>query len=119
MICRKLVVGLDDVLDDSENFDCEACVCGKMTRAPFQKGHNTAKECLGCLHSDVCGPMEMMSLGKSCYFCTLVDDKSGYTWFYLCALKSDFTEWFIKLNSLFISQYETHTKNLNSNHGAE
>ena len=119
MICRKLVVGLDDVLDDSENFDCEACVCGKMTRAPFQKGHNTAKECLGCLHSDVCGPMEMMSLGKRCYFCTLVDDKSGYTWFYLCALKSDFTEWFIKLNRLFVNQYGTHAKILHSNHGGE
>src|SRR5260370_33036326 len=53
MICRKLVIGLDDVLDDSENFDCKASVHGKMTRAPFQKGHDTAREHLGCLHSNV------------------------------------------------------------------
>src|SRR5258708_16870994 len=71
MIHRKLIVGLDDVPDSPEDFDCEACVCGKMTRAPFQKGHNTAKEHLGCLHSDVCGLMEMTSLGKRHYFCTL------------------------------------------------
>src|SRR5258708_10843745 len=119
MICRKLAVGLDDVPDDSKDFDCEACVHGKMTRAPFQKGHDTAREHLGCLHSDVCGPMETTSLGKRWYFCTLVDDKSGYTWLYLCALKSDFTEWFVKLDRLFVNQYGTHTKILCSDCSGE
>src|SRR5258708_3133878 len=119
MIRRKLAVGLDDVPDDSKDFDCEACVHGKMTRAPFQKGHDTARECLGRLHSDVCRLMETTSLGKRHYFCTLVDDKSGYTWLYPCALKSDFTEWFIKLDRLFVNQYGTHTKILCSDRGGE
>ena len=110
MIHRKLIVGLDDVPDSPEDFDCEACVHGKMTRAPFQKGHDTAKEHLRCLHSNVCGLMEMMSLGKRHYFCTLVDDKTGYTWFHLCMLKSDFTDWFTKLNKFFVNQYGSHTK---------
>src|SRR5260221_13940779 len=81
------------------------------------KGHNTAKECLGCLHSDVCRPMEMTSLGKRGYFCTLVDDKSGYTWFYPCVLKSNFTEWFMKLNRLFVNHYVTHAKILHPDSG--
>ncbi len=90
-----------------------------MTRAPFQKGHDTAREHLGCLHSNVCGPMETTSLGKRCYFCTLVDDKSGYTWFYPCVLKSNFTEWSIKLNRLFVNQHGTHAKILCSDRGGE
>ena len=98
MICRKLVVSLDNVPDDARDFDCEACIHGKMTRGPFQKGHEAAGKCLGCLHSDICGPMETISLGKRQYFCILVDDRSGYTWFHPCTSKSDFTDWFIKLN---------------------
>ena len=119
MIWRKLVVSLDNVPDDSKDFDCEACICGKMTRAPFQKGHDATKECLGCLHSDVCGLMETTSLGKRQYFCILVDDKTGYTWFHPCTLKSEFTNWFIKLDKLFVNQYGTHAKVLWSDLGGE
>ena len=110
MIHKKLVVGLEDVPDNAGDFDCEACVCGKMIRAPFQKGHDVAGECLGCLHSNVCRPMEVVSLGKRCYFCILVDDMTGYMWFHPCMLKSDFTKWFIKLDWLFMNQYGMHTK---------
>ena len=34
-------------------------------------------------------------------------------------LKLDFTEWFIKLNWLFVNQYGTHTKVLRSDHSGE
>ncbi len=74
MICQNLIISLDGVPSDSENFDCEACICGKMMRAPFQRGHDVANKCLGHLHSNVCGLMEMMSLGKKQYLCILVDD---------------------------------------------
>ena len=63
--------------------------------------------------------METMSLGKRRYFCILVDDRTGYTWFNPCALKSDFTDWFVKLNKLFANQYGTHIKVLRSDRGGE
>ena len=119
MICKKLVMGLDDIPDDPQGFDWEACIHGKMVRAPFQKGHEVTRECLGCLHSNICGPMETMSLGKRCYFCILVNDWMGYTWSNPCALKSDFTDWFVKLDKLFGNQYGTHIKILQSNQGGE
>ncbi len=110
MIWRKLVMGLDGIPDKSKDFDCVVCICGKMTRVPFQKGHNAAEIHLGHLHLDVCGPMETLSLGKRHYFCILVDDKTGYCWFHTCSLKSDFTPWFTQLNKLFHNHYGTHTK---------
>src|SRR5258708_7655907 len=119
MFDRKLVVGLDNVPDDARDFDCDACIHGKMTRGPFQKGHEATGECLGHLHSDICGPMETISLGKRQYFCILVDDRTGYTWFHPCASKSDFTDWFIKLNKFFVNQYGTHAKVLWSDHGGK
>ncbi len=90
-----------------------------MTRAPFQKGHDVAKQRLGRLHSDVCGPMETTSLGKRRYFCVLVDDRTGYTWFHPCALKSDFTSWFVRMDKIFANHYGTHTKVLRSDRGGE
>ena len=110
MIRKSLVNGLTDVLDDSKGFDCIACICGKMTQGSFQEGHTVAHECLGCLHSDICGPMEVPSLGKWRYFCILVDNKTSYLWFYLCFAKSDFTPWFIKMDSFFLNHYQSHTK---------
>src|SRR5258708_2949430 len=67
----------------------------------------------------MCGPMEVMSLGKQCYFCVLVDDKTGYLWFHPCMSKSDFAPWFIKLDTLFMNHYHTRTKTLRSDHGGE
>src|SRR5260370_39485674 len=110
MMCNDLIIGPDGIASDPGNFDCKSCIFGKMVRAPFQKGHDVADECLGCLHSDICGPMETISLGKKHYFCVLVDDKMGYTWFTPCAQKSDFTDWFVKLNKLFVNHYKTHMK---------
>ena len=109
MIQKKVVAGSEDVPEESGDFDCVVCIHGKMTRAPFQKGHTTAESCLGCLHSDICGPMETI-LGKKRYFCILVNDKTRYCWFHPCMLKSDFAPWFIQINTLFNNHYGMHAK---------
>src|SRR6202453_3595584 len=64
MIRKELAIGLKDVPDNSKDFDCEACIRGKMTRGPFQSGHNATTVHLGRVHSDICGPLEVSSLGK-------------------------------------------------------
>jgi len=43
---------------------CQACVYGKSTRAPIpQSGGERAKEILNLVHTDVCGPSQVNSLG--------------------------------------------------------
>ena len=119
MIRKELVSGLKGVPDESKDFTCDVCVRGKMVRGPFQDGHLHANERLGRLHSNVCGPMDVTSLGGNRYFCLLVNDRSGYIWYRPIARKSDFSAWFIKMDNLFLNQFGTHIKTLCSNGGGE
>ena len=42
--------------------ECELCLLGKMTKSPFMiKGERAAK-CLGLIHSDVCGPINIQAI---------------------------------------------------------
>src|SRR5258708_7873267 len=119
MIQKGIVDGLPDVADDAKEFNCTACIKGKMMHSPFQTGHKTMTEHLGRLHSDICGPMDTLSLGKNHYFCLLVDDKTRYLWFLPCAKKSDFTAWFTCLDALFANHYHSHTRILHTDQGGE
>jgi len=114
MIRNGSVLGLNNIQGSANDMDCVACIQGKMTRASFQSGHEVAPTRLGRIHSDLCGPMEVTSLGKSRYFCMLIDDKSRYIWFHPCASKSDSTPWLIQMDKLFRNQFESHIKILRS-----
>ena len=81
-----------------------------MIRRPFQDGHQHMRERLGRVHSDICGPMDVVSLGGNCYFCLLVDDQSGYIWYHPVSNKLDFSEWFVRMDKLFLNQFGTHVK---------
>ncbi|MCO5589095.1 hypothetical protein L7F22_043061 [Adiantum nelumboides] len=69
---------------------CEGCVLGKMHRFGFsQDGSVRATRKLQFVHSDVCGPMRMPSMGNSLYFVTFIDDFSRFCWVYPLKAKSD------------------------------
>ncbi|MCO5556318.1 hypothetical protein L7F22_009865 [Adiantum nelumboides] len=69
---------------------CEGCVLGKMHRFAFsQDGSIRATRKLQLVHSDVCGPMRMPSVGNSLYFVTFIDDFSRFCWVYPLKAKSD------------------------------
>ena len=63
--------------------------------------------------------MDVPSLGKNCYFCILVNNKTRFLWFLPCARKSDFTAWFTHLNNLFVNHYGSHVKILCTDQGGE
>ncbi|GJZ64848.1 retrotransposon protein, putative, ty1-copia subclass [Tanacetum coccineum] len=45
---------------DDESFDkCESCLSGKMTKKPFPHSNERAKDLLGIIHTDVCGPLRL------------------------------------------------------------
>ena len=58
-------------------------------------------------------------MGGNWYFCLLVDDWSGYIWYCPVTKKSDFGEWFMKMDKLFLNQFGTHVKVLHSNRGGK
>ena len=56
---------------------CEGCVEGKMQRKSFKPvTHQQSKKNLELVYSDVCGPLQVESIGGSRYFVTFIDDFS-------------------------------------------
>ncbi|KAG6460307.1 hypothetical protein O3G_MSEX011897 [Manduca sexta] len=63
-------------LSKKGNQICTTCLEGKMTRLPFKDIGTRASEPLQLIHSDLCGPMETISLGGARYYVTFIDDFS-------------------------------------------
>jgi bifunctional DNA-binding transcriptional regulator/antitoxin component of YhaV-PrlF toxin-antitoxin module len=57
---------------------CKGCALGKMAKKPFHENTNKTNEVGLRIHSDLCGPMEVPSLGGSRYMITFKDEASAY-----------------------------------------
>ena len=74
MINQDLVKGVEIPKSTGISF-CEKCVEGKMFRRPFKSvGEIRSTRKLQRVHSDVCGPMPVDSIGGKRYFVTFIDD---------------------------------------------
>ncbi|KAJ9558098.1 hypothetical protein OSB04_012712 [Centaurea solstitialis] len=86
--------GLIKSIDD-ESFDkCLSCISRKMTRKPFSYVGERAKDLLGLIHTDVCGPFRTVSREGANYFITFTDDFSRYGYVYLLKHKHEAFETF-------------------------
>ena len=55
---------------------CEGCAIRKKQRSSFPHYQFRSYEPLALVHSDICGPMQILSLGNNKYFLLFVDDYS-------------------------------------------
>ena len=72
---------------DKSSNPYDYCLFEKQRRVLFQKNSTRKLETLELVYSDVCGPMEVDSLGGNKYFFTFIDDASQKTWVYLLHTK--------------------------------
>ena len=72
---------------DKSSNPCDFCLFGKQHKVSFQKNSTRKLEKLELVCSDVCGPMEVDSLGRNKYFVTFINDASRKTWVYLLNTK--------------------------------
>jgi transposase InsO family protein len=93
---KNMVDGLEKLDFQGDEMDlCSGCIEGKQQRNAFPKqGGTRAKELLGIVHSDLCGPMQTPSLGAARYFITFTDDKSRHTTAYFLKTKDQSLEKF-------------------------
>lgn len=75
-----------------EKFDCEACLYGKQHRSSFQSRKIISKTCGEIVHVDLCGPIEVPSIGGSKYFLLLKDDYSHFRFVYFICHKTEVFE---------------------------
>nr|GFB34114.1 hypothetical protein [Tanacetum cinerariifolium] len=57
---------------------CVSCMSGKMARKPYTHQVKRAKNLLGLIHTDVCGPFKIMSRQRASNFFTFTDDFSHH-----------------------------------------
>lgn len=81
---KNMVEGLPQI--NEEEGVCEECQFGKQHRNPFPSHSSWQAEFpLDLVHSDLCGPMPVPSLGGRKYFISFIDDFSRKVW--VCFLK--------------------------------
>ena len=106
------------VVEDS-NFFCEGCAYGKHHRSSFHEKIKRATKPREIIYTDVCGPMEVESLGKKLYFLAFKDDFSKFTKIYFLRHKSEVIE---KLRTFCLEvekQFNDKIKEIHSDGGKE
>ena len=96
---KSMVEGLPQIKND--HLECEACALGKQLREEFPlQTEKKQRELIELIHTDVCGPMQTMSIGGARYFLIFVDDRSRFTWVYFIRRKSDVFEYFKEFKNM-------------------
>ncbi|GJT97353.1 retrotransposon protein, putative, ty1-copia subclass [Tanacetum coccineum] len=112
----------DGLLDstDIKSFEkCVSCMSGKMARKPYSHQVERAKDLLGLIHTDVCGPFKIMSRQGASYFVTFTDDFSRYGYVYLLKHKHEVFETFKVFQKEVENQLGKTIKSLRSDRGGE
>ena len=68
---------------------CIPCLVGKQPQSPFDHHSNCATDICNLLYMDTCGPFPTLTLQKTSYFWTILDDPSNFGHTSLLAAKSD------------------------------
>ena len=85
---REMVSGIPDLPDEHEGV-CKGCALGKNCKHSFPSSNRRSKGILDLVHSDICGPMSVPSLGGYLYFAPFIDDFSRRTWIYFLKNKDE------------------------------
>ena len=99
---------------------CESCVQGKSHRLPFPS--HRIKRCdvpLGLFHSDVCGKINVKSLGGAQYFLTFIDDSKRYVWIYVLQRKDEVFTRFLEWKAMIENSTGRKLKILRTDNGGE
>jgi hypothetical protein len=100
--------------------NCSICLKAKQTRKSFSRNESHKKETLlELIHTDICGPMRVNSIGGSRYFITFIDDKSGWCEIYFIKKKSEAASAFFKYKAMVENQLGKRIKCLRSDNGTE
>lgn len=88
------------------NLKCEVCLKGKQTRLPFSNIGTRATNLLEIVHSDVCGPLSVSSIGGARYIVTFIDDRSRKVFAYTIKQKSEVFAKFVEFTKFAENQTE-------------
>ncbi|KAI5337779.1 hypothetical protein L3X38_017050 [Prunus dulcis] len=115
---KDMVQGLPK-LQESEK-TCSGCAIGKSHRSSFDKEITwRASQPLELIHSDICGPMQSITLGGNRYFLTFIDDHTRMCWVFFLQQKSHAFNIFKRFKNMVELQSGYQIKKLRSDRGGE
>lgn len=121
-LCRMrdgIVDGIKFEDDEIAVKNCQSCAEGKQTRDSFNHKSTRAHNKLDLIHSDLCGPMENVSIGGARYILTFIDDHTRKVFVYFLKSKSDVFQNFVNFKKMYEKQIERNIKVLRSDNGTE
>eukprot|EP01018_Ginkgo_biloba_P003117 Gb_13352 [translate_table: standard] len=95
---NEVVAGLPFIQGSKEI--CEGCIYGKQHRDCFSVLKFKAREPLELVHTDLCGPMRTLTMGKVRYFMTFIDDYTRKIWVYFLKEKSEAFMKFVEFRAM-------------------
>ena len=100
---------------------CEPCIKAKMSRRPFKLNSMRIKTTrpLELVHSDVCGPMQVDSVGGSRYFVSFIDDFIRYAFVYFLREKAEIFDIFKQFEALVSNRTDSRIGTLHTDGGGE
>nr|GEX28697.1 zinc finger, CCHC-type [Tanacetum cinerariifolium] len=96
-----------------------SCMSSKMARKHYSHQVERAKDLLGLIYTDVCGPFKIMSRQGAYYFVTFTDDFSRYDYVYLLKHKHEVFETFKVFQKEVENQLRKTIKSLRSDRGGD
>ena len=79
---------------------CDYYLSGKQNRMSFRIPSIRKLNVLDFVYSDVCGPIDVESLGGNKYFVTFIEDASQKVWVYFLKTKDQIFEHFKKFHAM-------------------
>lgn len=100
----KLLLDLKNINKQINEFKCATCVKGKQSRKPFNADASRATNLLELIHSDVCGPTSVKSIGGGSYYVIFVDDFSRKVFAYVIKSKGEVFNKFVDFKNFVEKQ---------------
>ncbi|KAL4346422.1 hypothetical protein GQ457_17G024800 [Hibiscus cannabinus] len=115
-LIKKELINVDK---DAALDPCNHCLFGKQHRVSFNSSSTRRSELLSLVHSDVCGPLEVETLGGNRYFLTFIDDASRKVWVYFLRTKDQVFDYFKLFHVMVERETGKKLKCLRSDNGGE
>ena len=104
---------------NDKNFYCEPCQVGKMHKLPYKQSETKTDRVNELIHADLCGPMEVESIGGSRYFLLVKDDYSHFRKVFFLKNKSEVKDCFVKFLKFAYCATGNKIKTLRTDNGTE
>lgn len=116
-MCKNGVIPV--TLSGNQDFICEACQYGKQARRPFCKSTRAPTQPGEIVYSDVCGPIEELSVSGMKYFVLFKDGATSYRHVYFMKHKSEVFQCFLKYNAIVKNKFQRDLHILHTDNGCE